>query len=792
MASIGLLLNYNRTQLLTIYLNAVDIQLNMMTTKSLNEIKIPDIAHYLQRILWDVYYMFFRIHSEKNANNILSLYEDFIIDGVVSSVKNFCTLLEEDHKNTDTDNSQTSHLNLDNINNANNANDSYIENDLKRFDKWLEQLKLRISSKCNQILEQLHSASEIAKLQQLVYNVSTSNMNMSSNDTVNEKIYQDFELKHPSIVNLSHTDYNTAYSYLLNPKIRNRGRSIKGNNANNKDIWELFFLNSFQQQILKMLQRTCESSILKLQSFLTFDLLFPSSTSKSQQHIFKSELTSKQLFYEAENLFIRIQTEFKSLFEASLFGGSSVDIFCFGLYVVATHLASNLLILLRCAISTITTNMKNISPSDPKYKPCLSSLLLISRLGYVMVTRFDFFSNLFIDANFSRFDGETNLPWNAFNCYSYLDDVSIKSAFEIADANGDGLLSFIEYKEALSALGNTSISEEKFNSVTLLEFSLLCSHFSLVKVHDTLSKLKMGMSTLIIFSQTLWSEMVCKNLLTTHLSDLSYLKIESHDDTNNSYEVDNNNYQKSPSQHLSINSMSRTLIKFLYMLSHQFYTNFVSIDTVHAIKKSVYDDYSNSDVLDSYFVNLLSKHSLKKDSLKNIFNSGLLDSAVSSLIYEAISIVINHLNSNQDSLLNHGLTKSINEEMCLQMIFDMMSLEFIIKNISSKAIGNNFSDLLISIRARKSQLQMHLSADGKVIVAKEFESRVNNHFKKTSLLLGIFSPTNSHLNSYQSITDKESSSSTGAVDQRDQALQHVFSSYKCNTRFSLLPLPLRY
>ena len=146
MASIGLLLNYNRTQLLTIYLNAVDIQLNMMITKSLNEIKIRDIAHYLQRILWDVYYMFFRIHSEKNANNILSLYEDFIIDGVVSSVKNFCTLLEEDHKNTDTDNSQTSHLNLDNINNANNANDSYIENDLKRFDKWLEQLKLRISS----------------------------------------------------------------------------------------------------------------------------------------------------------------------------------------------------------------------------------------------------------------------------------------------------------------------------------------------------------------------------------------------------------------------------------------------------------------------------------------------------------------------------------------------------------------------------------------------------------------------------------------------------------------------
>ena len=769
LASIGLLMNYSISQLLNIYLSALDMQLNMMLNKPLQEISIPNIVIYLQNILLDTWFMFFRHHSEKSTDSkcMLIIYEDFIINGVFSSVKNFSVVLDKNYDTCSMSNEEV-------------ISDFDADKHLLIFDKWLEKLKIRISSKCNDILEKLHRNSEISKLQQSVHKASTSINIPSSRQNLGANLYTDFEYVNQNVINLSQYDYAVAYNYLLNPKTRGRRQSAKVNFSNNKEIWDFFFLSCFQQQILKMLQKSCESSVLKMQSLLTFDLAHTSVSNR--YNMLNSELSSKHLFNESEALLVLIQSEFKGLFEALFDGhGPSVDIFSFGLYVVSTHLSANLIILFRCAVSKVSVAMKELNPTDPKFKSYLTSLLLIGRLAYMIVNRFDFFSSLFEKAQFSRFDGETNLPWSAFGSFSYLDDVSIKSAFEIADSNGDGLLSFTEYREALSALGNVPISNEKFDSVSLLEFTMLCSHFSLVKVNDSLSKFKMSMSTLIIHSQNLWALYASKKISLTWANDALNFKTVHH---HRQEDLDDIIHR---SQAVSIHNVSRTLTMFLFLLSHQFYTGLVSIDTLHAMNKSISSEYTDIHGLDSYYLNLLSKNGLQIDVLKNVFENGLLDSALSSVIFETITIILDKTDlNNQNNCHTDDFPKSIDEHLCSQMIFDMISLELIIKNISTKFVGNNFSELLISIRARKSQFYMHLNHTSKNILLKEFDDKATDHLSNVALLIGLFSPDKANL---KNVNDNKTATIIGL---HDQALQHTFSSYKSNSRFSLLPLPLRY
>lgn len=835
LTSIGLLLDYNKGQLLSLYLDAVTVQFAIMLNKPYQDMKIQNIAVTLQQVLVDIYYLFFYPHSDK-TRCLLTVYEDYILDGVVSSVRDLCVTHDASNSRSTSSRGPISQTPSKSVDSANieNSTINNIETDLQVFDAWLDMMRIQISSKCNDVLERLNNASEIAKLQQLVYNASTQ-IKVSTNLS-NENVYNNIDFKHDALSALAKPNFYAAYHYLLNPKNRHHHRpggksslsrhlpplaaspmtaasaatisasSSSGSKDNSIDIWELFFLNSFQQQILKMLQKTCELSVAKIQHALSIDHFLQSFSMyhRSDSHNHTSshnrnssgsvsrELSSSQIYKEAEKIVSLIQTEFQALFQASLFG-SSADIFCFGLYVVATRLASNLMILCRSAIFAITSAIKDLPCTDSSYKPYLSCLLLMGRVTYLIQSKFEFFTSLFSEAGFMRLDGETNLPWKAFHNFSYIDDVSIKSAFEIADTNGDGLLSFSEYIEALNALGTNPIHSEKFDSISLMEFTMLCSHFSLVRTQDSLSKLKLSATSLSVLSHSQWASYVSKSVLSTVMTSQQQFSCHQKSIKNRSDLV----AEDSDLNHVnmtSVHHISSTMLRFLYFLSHQFYLKILSIDAVQAMHKSTADSANNSEnVLDSYFINLLKSNDIKPadSSIRHVFNDGLVESVNSSSVYEAISTVTKHLQSDQETLLNNGFLKACDEHKCMQMIFDMMCLESILQaTTSSKKISNSFSELLISTRAMKSQLQMHLSSKSRSIVDTEFKENTKKCLSKISFLIGIFLPATDKITQFDS-TNKSAAGNNKPSDQREQAIQTIFSSTQCTSRLSALPLPLR-
>ena len=81
------------------------------------------------------------------------------------------------------------------------------------------------------------------------------------------------------------------------------------------------------------------------------------------------------------------------------------------------------------------------------HRMCLSVHLLLARISWLLLCRLSRLQDLFLAAQLHRLDASTLTGGKYGLKFS---DYQIKSAFEIADTDGDGLISYQEFVEVLN------------------------------------------------------------------------------------------------------------------------------------------------------------------------------------------------------------------------------------------------------------------------------------------------------------------------------------------------------
>lgn len=488
--------------------------------------------------------------------------------------------------------------------------------------------------------------------------------------------------------------------------------------------------------------------------------------------------SSSEFFSVSEDLVDMIEQEYASLFQAALFSlqnnSSSSDIFSFGLYVEVNVLTASLSALVRTIIHGIKSEIEKLSAQDPfhfrRFMKMLNGLICIARSVWLMQSRLSILRKLFGRIDFDRIDRKAIL--SSFSQKFSFSSYQIKSAFDIADTDGDGLLNLKEYSEALNALGVTEVNlsiSNFFHTVTFLEFSMLCSHFALASQVHPISQLKTCLSVLVAHSHSAWAQFLSQSAYRS----IALVSIQDYRTL-----LESSNIVRSKNRDsIHPSSVSSSLLKYLFKISHHFYTTLLSVDTIQtrSFKKSNVESVSHDDV---YLENLLTGTKESCTTTLPLYSDGLPGFVAARLVGEALRSVDATIDVAVKSLFDeHNFEDSI-DQVCLQLIYDLKLCDLIIKKLSDvKSKHFDSTKILVSVRAKISRIRGQMSANYD-FNEKVIDSNFATFVAKNSYLLALFVPEVTSSDEQANPSKNKKNNST------------VFATSSIN-RFQLLPLPLK-
>ena len=481
LAAYGLLTGKNRAELLTMYLDGVDLVVDAslagmcdtFVDTSVVASKILAIVSTFQRAILDIHTLFMRPHGESRdaAGCLLAQHQALLEDCewqlnlVLGSLRR---TVEMEPLRFDLRDGQAGY--------------SSQETRLQ-FDKWFRAAISRVLKSSDGALGSMRSATDVARLQQRIWQCSTTiecvAVGGSPDPCSTNFIY-------------TQTDWEAACAELLTPRGRARPQKPAGGlpaESYSTLLWSSAFRAPFVRQVERLLRESCRGILLDCKKQIVAMLaaegltVAVDSLNVSPAPEFASSsgsISSSRVYARAERVRAVLEVDVVDLVSNIILPVQEGDPQCAAslsraLLVQCSQLAGQIAVTLRVLAENCNTALGKSSDDN---SAAMAGLLLIGRLAWLLKIRGKFFEEALVSLPLSQ-----ELTRFQDRSAEYTSDDQLRSAFEIADTDGDGVVTCSEALEAAQALavGDASraaalhLSSAVTPSLTFLEFSLLCA-----------------------------------------------------------------------------------------------------------------------------------------------------------------------------------------------------------------------------------------------------------------------------------------------------------------------------
>ncbi len=826
-AACSIFMNKSKKDILQLYMNNIDIVITneMNTDDNHNKIQnvstsVKSIVNILQRAILDIHLLFF-YKTDNDINGLLSdYYKKFLYQLI--NIMNIYTMNQ-----TPADIFEA-HINQ--FNSGDNLGSIALENELRLlFDKWLSNVILKVTNYTNQELESMVSAIDVARFQQQVWHYSTTiHGNNSDGDGISTDDTRN--IYHESY-RYSQNDWIIAAADLLQPKQMRRvaqtvsssvNKVLSGSESYNEDpatlLWSIAFRAPFVRQVERLLRDSSrvilENTKIQLLEMLSSEGIdIDPNTLKVNININSTsnqlaQPISSRLYYKAEKVRASLEMEITNLVADIILPVQEGDPQCAALLsrvllVQCSQLAGQIGILLRVISNTFNNELDgiikqksdqqlNTSSMTPNVtQSCLiTGLLLVGRFVWLMKLNGRFFEEAL---NKKEIDNKQNIHLfgSSNSNVDLISEDQLRSAFEIADTDGDGIVTCSEAIEAVQALAvnpNDAGNTTTYASLHLLfaatpslkfaEFTLLCAHLTASESFYPSKRFKECLEDLLTFCHQKWAEKTVKCVQLYSYGNLAPFCSQLHDEFGITF------IQQYQSKNLSI---SRLVIPLLFKSSWR--QELIEVDSGDSVKEKLFIPISASNSIFNFLFKVnqcIAAGIMSLDTiqpiveLKNDTNESsncvkLVKYCVETIYQAALKGIAEYYTGMLRDIVTHngtiGGASTYLEDCALQAIFDLTICDI----LATKSGITPPKSFKLSMTGWKSKLDP-INAE---LTAPYVVSGANSFIHRTQLLL----PGNFDKSSVEYHGSSNSSMTSNTISE-------IFSKTNSNNiRFGYLPLP---
>jgi hypothetical protein len=339
---------------------------------------------------------------------------------------------------------------------------------------------------------------------------------------------------------------------------------------------------------------------------------------------------------------------------------------------------------------------------DEEMANLLSGLLLLGRISWCLKHRGSRLWNA-IEAQKKEFfrDQEEAQGAGAFKRYDLSSEDQLRSAFEIADANGDGILRIDEAIEAIQAINvssyktASSLNEEDSSvfeflsstltpSLSLHELALMCGDLLTPEATIPVARCHLCLDSLIEQAHVYWSEVLTKDLARSLASNLSVELGADADGVGvgvgigvckSLWKKTSLHLEDGPDEVVEIpTSCSSSLSSFLTLLSARAAYGIFSVDTTQEILSHSFllEGWQSSNgegggIIDSCLANNIF-HDLRRKAVPCVLRAY-------SSVYKSILTSSSSATSSATSAAAKKQIETWREDCALQVLFDLNVIE---------------------------------------------------------------------------------------------------------------------
>ncbi len=827
-ASYSIFMNKSKKDILQLFMTNIDtiISNEMNTDDNHNKIQnisasIKSIVNILQRAILDIHLLFF-YKADNDINGLLSYYYKNFLNKLIN-IMNIYTM---NQVSTDI---FVSHVNQ--FNSCDNLGVIELESELRLlFDKWLSIVILKVTNYTNQALESMVSAIDVARFQQQIWQYSTT-IHCNTIEGDNHTVDDNRNIYHESY-RYNQNDWKVAAADLLQPKQIRRvaqtvsssvNKVLSGSESYNEDpatlLWSIAFRAPFVRQVERLLRDSSrvilENTKIQLLDMLTSEgididpntLKVHINVNSANNQI--SQPISSRLYYKAEKVRASLEMEITNLVADIILPVQEGDPQCAALLsrvllVQCSQLAGQIGILLRVISNTFNNELESLIKHKPEQQSnsssltpnvtqscLLTGLLLVGRFVWLMKLNGRFFEEAL---NKKDLDNKQNfhLFGSSNATVDLISEDQLRSAFEIADTDGDGIVTCSEAIEAVQALAvnpNDSSNTSTYASLHLLfaatpslkfaEFTLLCAHLTASESFYPSKRFKECLEDLLTFCHQKWSEKTIKCIQLYSFGNLTPFCTQLHDDYGITFIQQ---YQ------LKNSSISRLVIPLLFKSSWR--QELIEIDSGDSVKEKVLIPTSTSNSIFNFLFKVnqcITAGIMSLDTIQPIVelhksNNGensncnkLVKYCVETIYQAALKGIAEYYTGMLRDIVTHngsiGGASTYLEDCALQAIFDLTLCDI----IATKSGITPPKSFKLSMTGWKSKLDP-INAE---LTAPYIVSGANSFINRTRLLL----PGNFGVSSIESNDTTNSMMTSNTINE-------IFSKTNSNNiRFGYLPLP---
>lgn len=702
------------------------------------------------------------------------------------------------------------------------------QNELRKIlDMWLSNIVKSISEKITLALSSMTSASEVSNLQQKLWLISTTFDNEHDNINITSASSNAYDYVSHISSAYSQADWVDACTDIwsnsskYSPSFSHPTVStVSTVSTATTLLWSLIFRGPFMSQVERLLQESCHGVLTRVKAriahCLSRDGLYidlkaashsisfvqaPSSTTTVSSTVGTSsssfdaevltvvidrlsKVNSIRFYHSAESVRALLEYEMNDILGAIILSvqegeSQSSQALSRALFIQSSQLIARFLIFIREISKNLSTTLHDLTmyksaANVDKIASVVSGLLFTGRLAWLMKIRGRFLEHA-LEAPAVSTDS-VMMQAESLQEYDLSTEDQLMSAFEIADTNGDGVLTYTESLEAIQALAVSAteldddletsplfsmLSPSLTPSVTFNEFALLCCNLlSYTDLRNSVQRLCLSLDHIISTAHFAWAARLVACLSQTLTFNLSQemlglpfkaLWTEHIVPAVNLDGLDEEQEEERERVELPRGSTG-SLLQFLFAINAAA-ASLLSVDTVQALLNSS-GNSSGSIVCLSSFVK----------------------STVYVLAFaEVVHVYSDFLERTNKSISSNEIEM---EEVAVQCVFDLTVAKLA---CASTCVGND--DGMNSFLSCLDAWRSHIDPINAALLDPLIDSECRSFAMKTHVI------TSPDAHAFTGMKKKESSSSPAAAAAAVNMVSLVFSS-SASPRFGLLPLPL--
>jgi len=553
----------HRGELLKLHLEGADLLIEAATEgldcsdldPSLVSNKLTSAVLIMQQTILDVHFLFFRAlnadSTSPSGQGLLSVYQEALLKDIEHRLQR----VMRDNKGP--------FFNMTAFADDNRNKCSMVEA-RSVFDSWVQGAVQKVGNRSNKAQEAMTSATDVARLQQRVWLCSTTvgkGVATTASGSDDQGSSQD--------ESYTQLDWEAACADLLLPTRRRVAADKKAEAAASTLLWSTVFRAPFVRQVERLLRDSCKALLSRLKAQIInalaaeglavdSNLLTVTPGHNALQVASGGPAPSPRIFRRTEairSLFESEVTDFVADIVLPVQEGdpeSAVSL-SQALLVQCSQLAGQVAILIRVltnacntaldarmeqpatsstslssstsasasSASASTNNDAKVAATEAAARNALmTGLLVLGRLASLLKIR-----GRFLEEALSPLPPKASTTQTYRSC-DFTSEEQLRSAFEIADTDGDGVVTYHEALEALQALAvgdsSSSSSDQPATvpfftptttpSLTFDEFTLLCAHLLPPDVCKPADRLRSCLETTVSTSHSKWAEKLVQEL----------------------------------------------------------------------------------------------------------------------------------------------------------------------------------------------------------------------------------------------------------------------------------------